>query len=156
MTYKLIETPMKHWILYINIILVCICAQSCAIDKAIFDKYTIGVIDNTVYLDDKTFKNGEVFGELPIETHWNSIRPLKNNIVIKGQVWTPRTKETIPYSTIYLVTKCKGKYEIVKMLKHGNSKGFFHFKLKLSHIKKYYLAVYAPGCKTIIYEVIDQ
>lgn len=92
-------------------------------------------------------------GEIPIELLWSITETSCNKIEISASVWTPRSGEFVPYSTIYLVEKNNKMYNIVDTVHISDSTGHFLLKIEEQKLVKYHLAVYVPGCRTMVYHV---
>lgn len=111
------------------------------------------IIDDNVYLDNEYFVNGTISGEIPIDLLWSFSEISFNSLIINAGVWTPRSKEFIPYSTIYLVKKGNEGYNIIDTVHFGDSTGHVSFEIEKQKLKEDFLAVYAPGCRAMIYRV---
>lgn len=111
------------------------------------------IIDDNVYMDNDFFVNGTISGEIPIDLLWSFSETSCKNLKVNASVWTPRSQEYIPYSTIYLVTEGKGGFSIIDTVHFSDSTGHVSFEIEKQKLKKNLLAVYAPGCRAMIYQV---
>jgi len=146
---------MKKFFVVISMLVICTGLWSCI---AVYngekkDCWMASIIDDNVYLDNESFINGTISGETPIDILWSFSEISYNNLIINAGVWTPRSQEYIPYSTIYLVKKGKGGYNIIDTVHLGDSTGHVSLEIEKKKLKKDFLAVYAPGCRAMIYQV---
>lgn len=141
---------------FLYIIVICLSFLSCiSVTKSARDKYyTVNMIDDNVYLDGDCFIDGIKFGEIPMEIHWSLSSESKEILKISGNVWTYRTQEYIPYSTFFLVKYINDKYDIVDTIHISDSTGMFLFYIEKQKLYSNYLAVYAPGCRSVVCQII--
>lgn len=146
---------MKRILFVISIVVTCMCYWSCAIvnNGERHNCWIVNIVDDNVYLDGDSFVTGTILGEIPIELLWSISKTSCNKIEISASVWTARSREFVPYSTIYLVEKNNEIYNIVDTVHFSDSTGHFLLKIEEQKLVKYHLAVYVPGCRAMVYHV---
>lgn len=146
---------MKKISVVISLFLICTGFWSCtSVSKGEKKNcWMASIVDDNVCLDNESFVNGTISGEIHIDLLWSFSETSYNNLIINAGVWTPRSQEYIPYSTIYLVKKGKRGYDITDTVHLGDSTGHVSFEIEKQKLKEYFLAVYAPGCRSMIYQV---
>lgn len=147
---------------------------SCAVPRGgVIDNKVICPLDEDVYLYNKVFLQGNVLGEIPMETHWSNVKLGRGYCRLEGAVFATSSKEPIPlqHTAFYLIQydgekktahlkddgKKKeygiGQYVIIEKLDVREKKGQFRIHINRKKLEKYFLAIYVPGGKTIIYKI---
>lgn len=146
---------MNNKILICFAIVTCLAFQSCVstITPNHNDYYFTSLVDNNVYLNNCSFVKGTVLGEIPFDLAWSVSKKGKGRINVCGSIKVLQTQELLPYSTFFLVKKGEGMYEIVDTVHNSDSSGNFSFEISEQKLRTHYLAIYAPGFRTNIYQL---
>ena len=102
-----------------------------------------------------TFVCGNILGETPIKILWNSSK-YPCYCVLNGKVIVEKTDEIVPskYISFFLVKSDapKKQYIITERLKASSKNETFKIKISKRKLEENHIAVYAPGCKAVLYK----